>query len=514
MTVQLQDAGANPVAIAGTTITLTLTSGNGTLSGTASRVTNASGLATFDDLSIDLAGSKVLTAASAGLTSAVSSSFTITAGPASQLAYVQPPTPTAPGATITPAVTVQLQDAAGNPVSFGGTTITLSLTSGNGTLSGTTSQPTNASGLATFADLSIDLAGSKVLTAASAGLASAVSSAFSITAATATQLAYVQQPTNAAAEATIAPAVTVQLQDAGANPVAIAGTTITLSLTSGNGTLSGTASRVTNASGLATFDDLSIDLAGSKGADGGERGPDVGGLELLHHHGRAGQPARLRPATDAHGSRGDDHSGGDGAAAGRRRQPGVLRRHDDHAQPHERKRHPLGHDEPADERGGPGDLRRPLDRPRRLQGADGGERGPGVGRLERLQHHGRARHPAGLRPAAAERGGRGHDRPAVTVQLQDAGAPVAIAGTTITLTLTSGNGTLSGTTSRVTNASGLATFDDLSIDLAGSKVLTAASAGLTSAVSSSFNITAGPASQLAYVQPPTPTAPGRRSLRR
>ncbi|MBK6404036.1 MAG: IPTL-CTERM sorting domain-containing protein [Holophagales bacterium] len=264
VTVQLQDAGANPVAIAGTTITLSLTSGNGTLSGTVSRVTNASGLATFSDLSIDLAGSKQLTAAGAGLTSAVSSSFTITAGPASQLAYVQPPTPTAPGATITPAVTVQLQDAAGNPVSFGGTTITLSLTSGNGTLSGTTSQPTNASGLATFADLSIDLAGSKVLTAASAGLTSAVSSAFSITAATATQLAYVQQPTNAAAEATIAPAVTVQLQDAGANPVAIAGTTITLTLTSGNGTLSGTASRVTNASGLATFDDLSIDLAGSK----------------------------------------------------------------------------------------------------------------------------------------------------------------------------------------------------------------------------------------------------------
>ncbi|MBK6404038.1 MAG: hypothetical protein IPF66_02785 [Holophagales bacterium] len=105
--------------------------------------------------------------------------------------------------------------------------------------------------------------------------------------------------------------------------------------------------------------------------------------------------------------------------------------------------------------------------------------------------------------------------PAVTVQLQDAGAnPVAIAGTTITLTLTSGNGTLSGTASRVTNASGLATFDDLSIDLAGSKVLTAASAGLTSAVSSSFTITAGPASQLAYVQPPRPRLPGRRSLRR
>jgi len=264
VTVQLQDAGSNPVAVAGTTITLTLTSGTGLLSGTASQVTDAAGLATFNDLSIDLAGLKQLTAASSGLTSAVSGSFTISAGAASQLAYVQPPTPAAPMATITPAVTVQLRDAAANPVAVAGTTITISLTSGTGVLSGTANQLTDASGLATFNDLSIDTAGPKQLTAASAGLTSAVSSTFSITSATATQVAFVQQPTDAASGATITPAVTVQLQDAGSNPVAVAGTTITLTLTSGTGLLSGTASQVTDAAGLATFNDLSIDLAGGK----------------------------------------------------------------------------------------------------------------------------------------------------------------------------------------------------------------------------------------------------------
>ncbi|MBP7678399.1 MAG: hypothetical protein KBB14_18995, partial [Thermoanaerobaculia bacterium] len=243
---------------------LTLTSGTGTLSGATSQVTNASGLATFIDLSADLAGLKQLTAASAGLTSAVSDAFTITAGPASQLVYVQPPTPAAPGATISPAVTVQLRDAATNPVAVAGTTVTLSLTSGTGALSGTTSQLTNASGLATFNDLSVDTAGPKQLTAASAGLTSVVSNTFSITSATATQVAFVQQPTDALASATIAPAVTVQLRDAASNPVAIAGTTITLTLSSGTGFLSGTTSQVTNASGLASFADLSIDLAGSK----------------------------------------------------------------------------------------------------------------------------------------------------------------------------------------------------------------------------------------------------------
>ena len=80
----------------------------------------------------------------------------------------------------------------------------------------------------------------------------------------AAKLAFVQQPTNAAAAATIAPAVTVQLQDAGGSPVAQAGVSVSLGLASGTGALSGTTPQTTSAAGLATFPDLSVNLVGTK----------------------------------------------------------------------------------------------------------------------------------------------------------------------------------------------------------------------------------------------------------
>ena len=86
----------------------------------------------------------------------------------------------------------------------------------------------------------------------------------------------------------------------------------------------------------------------------------------------------------------------------------------------------------------------------------------------------------------------------VVVQVQTSGgAPVASNGVPITLTLSSGSGSLSGTTTRSTDTAGKATFNDLSIDTAGTgKQLTATAsgigAGLTSAVSSNFAITETP----------------------
>ncbi|MGE5156462.1 MAG: hypothetical protein ACM3JP_03080, partial [Betaproteobacteria bacterium] len=99
---------------------------------------------------------------------------------ATQLAFKQQPTPTIAQQPITPPVTVQLQDSDGTPVAEAGVTITLMLSSGTGTLAGTCSQVTDTLGLASFNDLSIDLVGSKTLTATNPGRASAISSAFTI----------------------------------------------------------------------------------------------------------------------------------------------------------------------------------------------------------------------------------------------------------------------------------------------------------------------------------------------
>ena len=62
----------------------------------------------------------------------------------------------------------------------------------------------------------------------------------------------------------------------------------------------------------------------------------------------------------------------------------------------------------------------------------------------------------------------------------------ATGGVTVVLT-SSGGATLSGTTT-VTLASGISTFTDLSVNLAGTYTLTATSSGRTGAISAAFNI--------------------------
>ena len=109
-------------------------------------------------------------------------------GPSAKLAFSQQPADTVAGAAIAPSVTVQLQDAGGAAVAQAGVSVTLALGSGTGTLSGTATQTTNASGLATFAGLSVNLAGTKRLSAASGVLTGATSNTFVISAGAAASL--------------------------------------------------------------------------------------------------------------------------------------------------------------------------------------------------------------------------------------------------------------------------------------------------------------------------------------
>ena len=91
--------------------------GGGTLSG-GSAVTVVSGIATFSGLSIDTAGSgyTLRTSSTPSFTAATSAAFNVTPvlGPPSKLAFVQGPSDTAVGATMTPAVKVAVEDANGN----------------------------------------------------------------------------------------------------------------------------------------------------------------------------------------------------------------------------------------------------------------------------------------------------------------------------------------------------------------------------------------------------------------
>ena len=200
----------------------------------------------------------------AGASSGVASStLTITSAlPPAKLAFLQQPSNALTGATISPAVTVAVQDSNGNTVASATNPVTLALTSGSG-LTGTLTA-TLKNGVATFSNLSIVTAGSYTLSATSPSLTSATSGGFSITAGSSgppAKLAFVQQPTSALTGATISPAVTVAVEDSNGNPVTSATNPITVALAAGTG-LAGTLT-ATPQNGVATFSNLSVSVAGS-----------------------------------------------------------------------------------------------------------------------------------------------------------------------------------------------------------------------------------------------------------
>lgn len=151
------------------------------LGGTLS-VAAVNGVATFSDLTIAKAASGyTLEASATGLTSIESGAFDVAAGAAAALVITQQPPPVlGSGALFT--VLVEARDALGNlAASYAGTVdVALSSNPGGATLGGTLSVAA-VSGVATFADLSMDNLGVGYTIAATAsGLTSATTEAFEV----------------------------------------------------------------------------------------------------------------------------------------------------------------------------------------------------------------------------------------------------------------------------------------------------------------------------------------------
>ncbi len=285
--VKIEDAYGNVVttgADSARSILLTLTSGTGSIGGTAT-LTTTSGVASFSGLYIDAAGSKNLTATAAtlsqGSTSAVSSSFSITPAAATTVVFAtQPSASSVSQIAFSQQPVLSIADSYSNIVTTGAdatATVTLTLSTGVGTLGGTISMSA-AGGIADFTGkgVNIDLTGvNKVLTATKssttssggAGVLTATSNPFTITNGIAASLSFAsQQPVGAAATVNFATQPKVQILDAAGNVVTSgvdASANVTLTLTSGTGVLSGS-STVAASAGVATYAGLSINLAGSK----------------------------------------------------------------------------------------------------------------------------------------------------------------------------------------------------------------------------------------------------------
>ncbi len=212
--VTIQDAFGNVTTGNTSAVTLALTTPNGaTLSGTKS-LNAVAGVATFPGLSIDKTGSYTLTATDGALTTAVSSSISISHGAASKLAFTtQPPASLASGASFSVGVTVQ--DAAGNTVTGNTSVVSVALTTPAGATLGGITIAVAANGVATINGLSINKVGSYTLTATDASLAAAASTAIAISPGSAAKLAFTQQPVDVPAGNRLS--VAVAIEDAAGN---------------------------------------------------------------------------------------------------------------------------------------------------------------------------------------------------------------------------------------------------------------------------------------------------------
>ena len=518
--VAVQDAGGNLVTAPAVAVAVAIGTNpsGGVLSGTAS-VLSASGIAQFSNLSIDKSGTGyTLQATATGLTTAVSTSFTIASGTADHLAYVVEPANTVAGVAIAPAVKVQVLDVIGNVVTTSTANITVAILDNpnNGVLSGTATVAAVA-GVATFSNLSINKSGTGYSLAASAsGVTGDVSADFDITAASAARVNFFVDPTSTTAGTTISPSVDVEVVDAFGNRVPTATNAVTLSFGAnpGAGTLSGTLTQ-SAVGGLASFDDLSINKVGNsyklRATSSGLNPPDTSGafnispgpastLVFTQQPTPTAATAAIAPAVkvtarDALGNTATSFTGsiamaivtnaGGGTLSGTlsvAAVAGVATFSDLHID-----KIGTGYTLGATAIG--------------LTGATSSGFNIVVGSATQLAFFAQ---PVGTTGGAT--------LAAVQVEVRDAGGNrVTTAGNSISLAFGSNanSGTLSGTTTQAA-VSGVATFNTLKVDSAGTGYTLAASAtGLTGATSTPFNITVGPAAVVGFLVPPSNTVPGQ-----
>ncbi len=269
VTVQLQDASGNSVHTAGVAIALqsnVVVRRLHLLSGSATQNTDANGLATFAGLSITQVGAYTLDATSSGVASATSNPVNVTAGPATAILATGG---TPQNAIIQTVYAVPLQatvtDTGNNPV-IGVPVVFAAPTSGaSGFFGGqpTITVNTDLQGNAQAVITANSITGIFGVTASSTAITGSASFDLRNLPAGSSSLAFVQQPSNTAAGQIIAPPVTVQVRDGSGNAMQVAGIPVFVSLSSGTGALFGSVVQFTDATGLATFNDLKIGTVGT-----------------------------------------------------------------------------------------------------------------------------------------------------------------------------------------------------------------------------------------------------------
>jgi hypothetical protein len=264
VTVAVQDVNGDTVSTDSSTVTLTLSNGvfASTGNNTAS-VAAVDGVATFGNLVIDAAGSYTITASEAMLNRATCTAFNITAAAAAKLVFTQQPSATTIATAITPAVTVAVEDSYGNIVTGDTSAVTLTLSSGTFSSTGSNTVSVSAvGGVASFSGMMIGTTGSYTVAAGDGMLSGATSTSF-VVYGTPAQLAIIQQPTDTALGQSFSPTVSVAVEDNSGALVGSDGSLVTLTLSSGDFSTGSNAVTVAAVNGLATFNNLTVESVGS-----------------------------------------------------------------------------------------------------------------------------------------------------------------------------------------------------------------------------------------------------------
>jgi hypothetical protein len=259
--VAVEDAFGNIVTNDSSIVTLGIATGpSGFTVSSVSSVAAVNGVATFTQLALTASASYTLNATDGLLAVAVSGNIAISPAAAAKLAIQPAAAAGIAGVAINPIVQVGIQDQFGNVVTNNSSTVTLTLSSGTYSTGKNTATAVASAGIASFSGLTINAPGSYTWTASDGTLTKA-SSGIVITN-PASKLILQQAPNTGTAGVTLTPAVKVIVEDQSGAIVVADASTITLTLNGGtfaNGNQTVTAQVI---AGVATLPGLTINTAG------------------------------------------------------------------------------------------------------------------------------------------------------------------------------------------------------------------------------------------------------------
>jgi uncharacterized delta-60 repeat protein len=264
LVIHAEDSNGNVDSLESSNVTVAIASGPaGAVLGGTTTVALQNGTASFSNLTLSKSGTYTLTATDGSFTAAVTSSITVQAGVATQFAFAQSPTGTTVGTAITPAVTVDVEDANGNLVTTDTSNLTISIATGpTGAVLGGTTTVAAVAGVATFSNLTLSNAGTFTLSV-SGNYPAITSGSFAISAPATNHLVFSQQPVSTTTTSVLAP-VKVSIENASGilQTSDTSGVTVTI-VNQSTETTYGSPIRVVASGGIATFSNLTITAPGT-----------------------------------------------------------------------------------------------------------------------------------------------------------------------------------------------------------------------------------------------------------